>query len=544
MKESYNNKVLKINSGDNVFVALEDLKAGTEIIYESHRVRLIEDIPAKHKFPVADLNVGDEIIMYGVLVGIADINLMAGALLTENNIHHASNENYKRNIDEVYWEKPSGIEEFKSLTFDGYQRNDGSVGTRNYWLFFPMVFCENRNLEVIKEALLTELGYKKENKYRALVRSLISGESSNGQLIENDQSPFFENVDGIKFLLHQGGCGGTHDDVVVLAKLLAGYADHPNVAGVTVLSLGCQHLQVQLFKEVLEERNPSFDKPLLIFEQQKYQGLDRMLYDVIEQTMDGLRQANKIKRKASSLSHLCLGMECGGSDGFSGISANPVVGRVADYLSGLDGKVMLSEFPELFGAEQDLVNRMVNDRLAEKFTFLMKSYNASANEVGSGFDMNPSPGNIRDGLITDAIKSLGAAQKGGRSPVNDVLDYTEKVKENGLSLLCTPGNDVESTTGLAGSGANMILFTTGLGTPTGNPISPTMKISSNTQLAEKMPDIIDFDTGGIIRGEESLDEVAERLFTKIIEVASGREKTKAELLGQDDFIPWRRGVSL
>lgn len=269
-----------------------------------------------------------------------------------------------------------------------------------------------------------------------------------------------------------------------------------------------------------------------------------MIYDVIDQTLAGIAKANELVRKPAPLSQLIMGMECGGSDGFSGISANPTVGKISDFVTSFGGKVMLAEFPELFGAEQDLVNRMSDPEMVEKFTYLMKNYNAAALKVGSGFDMNPSPGNIRDGLITDAIKSLGAAQKGGRSPINDVLDYTEKVKAEGLSLLCTPGNDVESTTGLAGSGANMILFTTGLGTPTGNPITPTIKISSNTILAERMHDIIDFDTGSIIEGSEGVTEVAERLLKTIVKIASGEIHTKAELLGQDDFIPWKRGVSL
>jgi altronate hydrolase len=395
---------------------------------------------------------------------------------------------------------------------------------------------------VIKDALLTELGYANDNEYRNYVRELVdtgSRNSTNG--VQRDQ--IFKNIDGIKFLTHEGGCGGTREDSIILGKLLAGYASHPNVAGVTVMSLGCQNLQLKLFMDLLKEVNPDFDKPLLAFEQQGFGPVDVFLKEIIRKTIGEIRKANEIERKPAPLSKLVLGMECGGSDGFSGISANPSVGRVADYQAVLGGKVLLSEFPELYGAEQDLVDRMINDELADKFTFLMKSYNQSALEVGSGFDMNPSPGNIRDGLITDAIKSLGAAQKGGRSPVMDVLDYTEQVTEEGLSLLCTPGNDVESTTGLAGSGANILLFTTGLGTPTGNPVAPTIKISSNTKLAENMSDIIDYNTGPIIDGTASLEEVARGLMATVIRVANG-ERTKAELLNQNDFIPWKRGVSL
>jgi altronate hydrolase len=251
-----------------------------------------------------------------------------------------------------------------------------------------------------------------------------------------------------------------------------------------------------------------------------------------------------LNRQPAPVSNLTIGLECGGSDGFSGISANPAIGYTSDLITALGGKAILSEFPELCGVEQELINRAVSDEVAQKFASIMRAYEKAAAAVGSGFDMNPSPGNIRDGLITYAIKSAGAAKKGGTSPVQDVLDYTEYATKPGLSLLCTPGGDVESTTGLAGSGSNIILFTTGLGTPTGNPITPVIKLSSNTKLAERMPDIIDIDTGSIIRGEQSIEEKGEEILDFIIEVASGRKTSKAMDLDQNDFIPWKRGVSL
>jgi len=237
-------------------------------------------------------------------------------------------------------------------------------------------------------------------------------------------------------------------------------------------------------------------------------------------------------------------LECGASDGFSGISANPVLGQVSDLIVALGGKVILSEFPELGGVEQNIIDRTPSKNNAAKFVKLMKDYSNAAKKVGSSFDMNPSPGNIKDGLITDAMKSAGAAKKGGSSQINDVLDYAQYVSKPGLSLLCTPGNDVESTTGLAGSGANMIVFTTGLGTPTGNPITPVVKVSSNSMLYKKMPDIIDFNAGEVIEGSKTIGELGEDLLALIIKVASGEFQTKAALLNQDDFIPWKRGVSL
>jgi altronate hydrolase len=220
------------------------------------------------------------------------------------------------------------------------------------------------------------------------------------------------------------------------------------------------------------------------------------------------------------------------------------VGYAADLITALGGKVVLSEFPELCGVEQELINRCVDEETADRFVTLMRDYAARAEAVGSGFDMNPSPGNIRDGLITDAIKSAGAAKKGGTSPVTDVLGYGQYVRRSGLTLLCTPGNDVESTTAMAGSGCTIQLFTTGLGTPTGNPVSPVVKIASNTSLATRLPDIIDLDAGPVISGEKTIEELGEEMLEYIIGLASGAYDTKAMELGQDDFIFWKRGVSL
>ena len=269
-----------------------------------------------------------------------------------------------------------------------------------------------------------------------------------------------------------------------------------------------------------------------------------MLSEAVRQTFLGLLETDECRRTPAPLSQLSVGLKCGGSDGFSGISANPSIGHVSDLVVALGGKTVLSEFPELCGVEQELVNRSVTSGVAERFIQLMRGYSARAKAVGSGFEMNPSPGNIRDGLITDAMKSAGAAKKGGTSPVTAVLDYPEYLREPGLNLQCTPGNDVECVTAQVGAGANVVLFTTGLGTPTGNPIAPVVKISTNSQLAGRMPDIIDIDTGPILSGEKSVEQMGEEILSRVVEIASGQIATAAELLGQDDFIPWKRGVSL
>jgi altronate hydrolase len=326
--------------------------------------------------------------------------------------------------------------------------------------------------------------------------------------------------------------------------LFAGYVNNPNVAGATVLSLGCQNLQVQIFMDALHALAPDNKKPIVVYEQQKSGTIDEMLTGVIKDSYEGIKQANNIERKPASITKLNIGLECGGSDGFSGISANPVLGEVSDIIAAVGGTTMLAEFPELCGVEQELVNRCINDEDGVKFLQLMKDFEKSVVAAGSGFDMNPSPGNIKDGLITDAMKSAGAAKKGGSAPIVEVLDFTEYATKPGLNLLCTPGNDAECTTALVGSGATVVLFTTGLGTPMGNPIAPVIKISSNTILAEKMSDIIDFNAGTVISGDKTIPEAADELLEYIIKVASGEVKTKADLLNQNDFIPWRRGVSL
>ena len=543
------NKILRINPKDNVLVALQDIEQGEKVLFEGLEYETLEKIPAKHKFFMQDLPQGSEVMMYGVLVGKTQFDVKKGARMNVENTKHAAEPYAYRDV-EYAWQAPD-TSKFENKTFDGYHRSNGEVGTANYWLFIPTVFCENRNLDIIKEALHNELGYAVGDKYKDYTHHLLEAYQKGEDLENISLNPVvevknrvFKNVDGIKFLNHSGGCGGTRQDSATLSKLLASYADHPNVAGITLLSLGCQHLQVDNFKKDLKERNPDFDKPLLVFEQQKTQSEEALIRQAIHDTFVGLTEINKIERKPSGLDKLVLGVKCGGSDGFSGISANPSVGYTADLLVGLGGKVLLAEFPELCGAEQEMIDRSVDKETAEKFIKLMTEYDTLAHKVGSGFYMNPSPGNIKDGLITDAIKSVGAARKGGLSPVADVLDYTEKATKPGLSLVCTPGNDVEATTGKAASGATLILFTTGLGTPTGNPVCPTIKVATNTSLAIRMSDIIDIDTGPIIEGSKTIAEMGEDILDYCIEVASGRITPKAVLLNQDDFIPWKRGVSL
>jgi altronate hydrolase len=545
--------VLKVHPKDNVIVALQDLKKGDTISFEGKAYILREDIPAKHKFTSVEFATGDSLIMYGVLVGKAKQELPVGVRISTDNITHASG-SYKLGDRKTSWHVPD-TNVLKERTFNGYHRTDGSVGVSNYWLVIPLVFCENRNVEVMREALVNSLGYARPKKYTNYAQQLAElYKSGKGieEIISADfensaaekQNKLFENIDGIKFLTHEGGCGGIRQDSQTLCGLLAGYITHPNVAGATILSLGCQNAQVSILQEEITKRSPTFNKPLVILEQQKIGTESDLVSSGIKQTFAALIKANENKRQPAPISKLCIGLECGGSDGFSGISANPAIGYTSDLLIASGGSVILAEFPELCGVEQELSDRCLTEGMANKFMTLMQTYNQRAEDAGSGFYMNPSPGNIKDGLITDAIKSAGAAKKGGTSPVVDVLDYPEQVTKAGLNLLCTPGNDVESTTAEVGSGATIVLFTTGLGTPTGNPIAPVIKLSSNTALYKKMPDIIDINTGTIIDGEETIEEAGQRILDFVIRAASGEQEVLSVKHGQEDFIPWKRGVSL
>lgn len=546
-------RVLQIDAKDNVLIALADLRKDSQVTFNGRSCALQTDVPAKHKFAVQDLAPGDPIVMYGVLVGKAVTAIRQGEVITTRNIHHDV-ASFHEHREPYRWHAPE-VSKWRQRSFLGYRRVDGQVGTRNYWIVLPLVFCENRNLAVLKQAFEEELGFAAPQTYRRQVAELVrlyregkTRELENYSVIESPHQPaqdkFFPNVDGIKFLTHEGGCGGTREDSRNLCALLSGYIHHPNVAGATVLSLGCQNAQVGILREELQRRDPDFKKPLLIFEQQQSASEFAMVSQAIKETFLGLVEANRVTRQPASISDLCVGLKCGGSDGFSGISANPAIGHTSDLIAGMGGSGILAEFPELCGVEQDLINRCTQKEVADRFVQLMTDYAERAKAVRSGFEMNPSPGNIRDGLLTDAMKSAGAAKKGGTSPITAVRDYPEYVTAPGLNLLCTPGNDVECVTAQVGAGANVVLFTTGLGTPTGNPISPVIKLSSNTALAKRMPDIIDVDTGGIISGESTIEQMGEKILELVLEVASGEVRTKAELLAQDDFIPWKRGVSL
>ncbi|HMI49932.1 MAG TPA: altronate dehydratase family protein [Candidatus Saccharimonadales bacterium] len=547
------NKLLQVDPRDNVLIATLDFHQGETANFAGVSYVLASDVPAKHKFATQALAPGDSVVMYGVLVGKAIVPIARGEAITTRNVRHSASDFHEK--DTTYrWSAPD-VSVWAKKEFQGFHRPDGRVGTRNYWIVLPLVFCENRNLNVLKQAFEEELGFAAPQIHRQQVAELarLYQQGKTEELRSREfttSSPgaaprkVFPNIDGIKFLLHQAGCGGTREDAQNLCGLLAGYINHPNVAGATVLSLGCQHAQVSILREEIARRTPNLQKPLLVYEQQQWPSESAMLSRAIRDTFLGLIEADREVRKPAPLSSLCVGLKCGGSDGFSGITANPAIGHLADIVAASGGTGILSEFPELCGVEQGLINRCDTAKTAERFINLMRDYEARAKAVRATFEMNPSPGNIRDGLITDAMKSAGAAKKGGTSPITAVIDYPETSTKPGLNLQCTPGNDVECVTAQAGAGATVVLFTTGLGTPTGNPITPVVKISTNSALAVRMSDIIDFDAGSIVSGTTTIEQTGDAILELVLRVASGTLRTKAELLAQDDFIPWKRGVSL
>lgn len=535
-------RVLCIHPDDDMLVALDDLAAGEVVRCEGESLLVATPVARKHKIARRAFAVGEVLRLYGVPVGQATQPIRRGeAVTTENLRHHAADVELGESAP--YQWTPPAVERWAGATFPGVVRADGRIGTANHWLIFPLVFCENRNAAQLGDALAGPLGYARDD-LAAFALSLLEEDQAQGTAAPPVHARPFPNVDGVRVITHAGGCGGTRADARSLCKLLAAYADHPNVAGITVLSLGCQNAQIEMFKAALQQQNPAFDKPCLVYERQRWEGGDQaMMQAALRDTLAALKQANAVQRQPVPLSALKIGVKCGGSDGFSGISANPTMGQVSDYVVALGGSSVLAEFPELCGVEASLIERCVHDDDKRRFLGLMRDFAAKAEAVGTHFADNPSPGNIRDGLITDAMKSAGAAKKGGTSPIVAVLDYGEQNAQPGLSLLCTPGNDVESVTGMVAAGANVVLFSTGLGTPTGNPIVPVLKVATNTAMATRLADIIDFDCGPVVDGAP-LPEVAAQLLDLVIATAGGGYTAKADRLGQHDFLFWKRDISL
>lgn len=489
---------IKINENDNVAVALEVIPADTVVNVGGTEVTTVMEIPAGHKFALADLAEGVPVIKYGFSIGNTTAAVKKGEWIHTHNL--------KTGLGDLleYSYEPDSIEEkfTEDATFMGYRRKDGRAGVRNEIWIIPTVGCVNNVASRIAELS------------KGLVR---------------------ENIEAVCAFPHPYGCSQMGDDQEHTRQILANLINHPNAGGVLVLGLGCENSNIDVLKGYLGEIDPDRVKFLVAQES------DDEIAEGVGIVKGLAEYAAQFQREPISVSELVIGMKCGGSDGLSGITANPAVGRFSDILISKKGTTILTEVPEMFGAETILMNRCANEALFDKTVDLINDFKNYFKRHNQTIYENPSPGNKKGGISTLEDKSLGCTQKSGSAVVKGVLAYGETVSTPGLNLLSAPGNDLVAATALAASGAHIVLFTTGRGTPFACPV-PTVKISSNSRLAGKKDNWIDFDAGVVAEGE-SLDAAGQRLFDEVVAVASGR-KVKSELAGFHDMAIFKQGVTL
>jgi altronate hydrolase len=511
-------QAVKIHPADNVAVAVRALPAGCDVIVDGARVALSEEIPAGHKLALRAVRRGESVVKYGFPIGAATAPIAVGAWVHSHNLktcleglleyayEPASRPPSPEGRGGQGVRTPEGAGQGVRPTFMGYRRPNGRVGTRNEVWILNTVGCVNHAAERI---------------------------AHDGAALFNGR------IDGVYSFSHPYGCGQLGDDLRNTQRALAGLLRHPNAGGVLVLGLGCENNQMDSLLRLAGNVDP---ERLRFFNSQ----------DVTDEVDAGLEALGQLvaamagdRREECPASDVILGHKCGGSDGLSGITANPLVGRIADRLAGLGGGVILTEVPEMFGAEQLLMNRAADEVVFRQIVALINDFKEYFLRHGQPIYENPSPGNVAGGLTTLEEKSLGAIQKGGQAPVTSVLRYGEPAatRAGGLSLLESPGNDGVSSTALVASGATVLLFTTGRGTPLGFPV-PTLKISSNTAIAEKKPHWIDLNAGALIDGTATMDRLADDLFGLILDVASGRKLANNEKHGYREIAIWKEGVTL
>ena len=491
-------RIFRINELDNVAVALENIPSGESISLGEGTVIAKNDIPAGHKMALSFIKEGEKVIKYGNAIGIASRDIEAGS--------HVHTQNIKTGLKDLlnYTYEPSEIPvlEKRKRSFKGFERFDGKAGIRNDIWIIPTVGCVNSIAEAIA---------KKANAF-------VKG-----------------SVEEVIAFAHPYGCSQMGEDQEHTREILADLITHPNAGGVLVLGLGCENSNIDVLKGYLKE----YDEKRVRFL------VSQQVEDEIEEGVGLIKElieyASKDERKEMDASNLIVGLKCGGSDGFSGITANPLVGKFSDLLVASGGTTILTEVPEMFGAEEILMNRCANEELFEKTVCLINDFKQYFMDHNQTIYENPSPGNKAGGISTLEDKSNGCTQKSGSSAVEGVLKYGEKVQNKGLNLLSAPGNDLVAATALAASGANIVLFTTGRGTPFASPV-PTMKISSNSTLAGKKNNWIDFDAGVLLEGRE-MNALAEEFYDKVLAVASG-EKVKSEIAGFHDMALFKQGVTL
>lgn len=489
------NNAMKINDNDNVVVALSDIKAGSD----AFGITAAEDIPRGHKMAIVDIDENENILKYGYPIGHATKKIGKGEWVHTHNI----STNLKGLLEYSYNPQLNELPKNRESYFMGYNRKDGSVGIRNEIWIVNTVGCINKVAERVVK---------------------LANERYAGR------------TDGIFTFVHPFGCSQLGDDHENTQKLLAGMVRHPNAAGVLVLSLGCEENNLTEFKKVLGDYDEERVKFLVAqdFEDEVEESL-KLIGELVE-------YAESFKQEKISASKLVIGLKCGGSDGFSGITANPLVGRLSDILVQHNGTTVLSEVPEMFGAETILMNRCQTPDLFNKTVGLINNFKEYFIRYKQEIYENPSPGNKKGGISTLEDKSLGCTQKGGTSNVTAVLDYAEKAVTPGLNLLRGPGNDIVAITGLMASGCHLILFTTGRGTPVGAPV-PTVKISTNSELAKRKSEWIDFNAGQLLEGK-TMDELSEDFFDFILKIASKEIRTKNEIHDYREISIFKDGVTL
>lgn len=491
-------KTILINKADNVMVALSPISKGETVTTGEISVTAIEDVPQGHKISIKDIAEGENVIKYGFPIGHATSAAPAGSWMHTHNVKT----NLEGEMEYVYEPDVTPLEKVDGGTFNGFLRKDGRAAIRNEIWIIPTVGCVN---DVAKKMVADN-------------QDLVSG-----------------TIDGLYTFTHPFGCSQTGEDHAQTRKLLAALVRHPNAAAVLVLSLGCENLTHEQFIAELGEYDSDRVKFLTTQDvEDEFEAGRELLKECAE-------YASQFKREQVPVNKLVIGMKCGGSDGLSGITANPTVGRFSDMMGARGASTVLTEVPEMFGAEGMLMNRCINKEVFDKAVNMIngfKNYFIAHNEVV--YD-NPSPGNKEGGITTLEDKSCGCVQKGGDAPIMDVIGYGDPVVTKGLNMLYGPGNDLVSSTAMTAAGAHMILFTTGRGTPFGAP-APTLKIATNTRLATKKSGWIDFNAGTVAEGE-SLDDAAKRLYDLVIETAEGKQ-TKTEEKGFREISIFKDGVVL
>lgn len=487
------NKYIKINDKDNVCVALDDIKAGDIL----DNIEINEDIPKGHKFSNSNIKKGDDIFKYGMPIGVAIKDIEIGSWVHTHNIKTKLNENQSYKYNKTSIDK----EEYRDIkTFKGYRRDNGKVGIRNDIFILPTVGCINKICKNLEK--------------------LASKEYPDNEFLAIE---------------HKYGCSQLGDDLEYTQKILAGIAKNPNASGVLVLSLGCENNQIEEFKKYLEPINKDRIKFLQVQD----------VSDEIEEAMKLIDElvvySEKFKREEIDISELTIGFKCGGSDGFSGISANPLCGYTSDYLVDNKATTILTEVPEMFGAETLLMNRAKDEKVFNQIVKLINDFKDYFRSHGQTVYENPSPGNKKGGITTLEDKSLGCIQKGGNREVEGVLNFGEYPEDKGFHILNGPGNDLVSSTNLVASGCNIIVFTTGRGNPFGT-VVPTIKMSTNKALYDKKRNWIDFDASPVLRGMK-FEDLRDQFIDYLIEVASGN-KVKNEINGFREISIFKDGVIL